>query len=235
MSRPFAVFDIDGTIMRWQFLHAMVDVCAKHGYVDQEDFQKIINARTTWKRRSLSYTEYEQTLVKALPALLAKISPKHFDEIAHEVFETYKDQTYTYTRDLLRKLKSDGYVLLTVTGAPEEVANRFAKYYGFDDFAATVHHQENGTFTGKITVKAFDKRGTLQTMLDEHRLQLAGSIGVGDSQSDIPMLEMVETPIAFNPDKQLYDHAREHGWKIVVERKSIAYELENQDGNFILA
>jgi phosphoserine phosphatase len=39
------------------------------------------------------------------------------------------------------------------------------------------------------------------------------------------MLEIVETPIAFNPNRLLYRHAKKHEWKVVVERKDVIYEV----------
>jgi phosphoserine phosphatase len=36
---------------------------------------------------------------------------------------------------------------------------------------------------------------------------------------------MVETPICFNPNKKLYEYAKRSGWKIVVERKDVIYDL----------
>ena len=35
-----------------------------------------------------------------------------------------------------------------------------------------------------------------------------------DSANDIPMLSMVGTPVAINPDSQLRKHAAKHGWLI---------------------
>jgi phosphoserine phosphatase len=49
------------------------------------------------------------------------------------------------------------------------------------------------------------------------------------------MLEAVEQPIAMNPSQKLFDHAQKHGWKIVVERKNMIYELEDRDGSYVLA
>ena len=49
------------------------------------------------------------------------------------------------------------------------------------------------------------------------------------------MLSTVEQPIAFNPTKQLFEHARTYGWRIVLERKNMVYELEPRDGSYILA
>ena len=54
---------------------------------------------------------------------------------------------------------------------------------------------------------------------------LEGSTAVGDTESDIPMLEVVGHPIAFNPNTKLAEHAQEKGWRIVVERKDVIYEL----------
>ena len=52
------------------------------------------------------------------------------------------------------------------------------------------------------------------------------SVAVGDSATDISMLELVGKPIAFNPDGVLVDFAKKHGWRIVVERKNIVYDVK---------
>jgi phosphoserine phosphatase len=49
------------------------------------------------------------------------------------------------------------------------------------------------------------------------------------------MLEYVEHPIAFNPEIRLFNEARNKGWKIVVERKNVVYELEANHGSYVLA
>ena len=41
----------------------------------------------------------------------------------------------------------------------------------------------------------------------------------------MPFLEMVENPICFNPNEKLYTEAKRQGWKVVVERKDVIYEL----------
>jgi len=45
---------------------------------------------------------------------------------------------------------------------------------------------------------------------------------------------MVEKPIAFNPDKELYEIAAKTSWKIVLERKNMIYELEKDSGRYEL-
>jgi phosphoserine phosphatase len=58
----------------------------------------------------------------------------------------------------------------------------------------------------------------------KENLILRGSVGVGDTESDIAFLKFVSRPICFNPNKKLYDHARRAGWEVVVERKDVIYQ-----------
>jgi phosphoserine phosphatase len=48
---------------------------------------------------------------------------------------------------------------------------------------------------------------------------------VGDTESDVSMLEIVEQPIAFNPNQNLKEIAEKKGWKIIVEKKDVIYDL----------
>jgi phosphoserine phosphatase len=59
----------------------------------------------------------------------------------------------------------------------------------------------------------------------EHKLDFAGSYGVGDTESDISFLKLVEHPIAFNPNQNLKSAALKEKWAIVVEKKDVIYEI----------
>jgi phosphoserine phosphatase len=51
---------------------------------------------------------------------------------------------------------------------------------------------------------------------------------------DYAILKHVQNPIVFNPARELFEKSKEHGWKIVVERKNVIYELSKKDDNYIL-
>jgi len=68
-----------------------------------------------------------------------------------------------------------------------------------------------------------DKASILKRAVEREGLTLVGSVGVGDSESDIAFLKLVERPICFNPSSKLYKHAGLAKWKIVVERKDVVY------------
>ena len=82
-------------------------------------------------------------------------------------------------------------------------------------------------FTGGVLYEDLisDKSIILKRAVEKENLTLKGSIGVGDSEGDIALMKMVEIPICFNPNKLLYEEAKRHGWKVVVERKDMIYNM----------
>lgn len=190
-----------------------------------------------WKRRerSDSFKLYETKLVKLYSKAMSQITPAQFDQAAEQVFEEYKDQVYTYTRQLIKKLRTKGYLLFAISGSQVELISKIADYYGFDDFVGTQYVRRGGKFTGEVKAPLGKKDQVLKEMVKQHGASWAGSIGVGDSQGDIKMMSATERPIAFNPERELFEHAKAHGWPIVIERKNMFYELETKGESFVLA
>ncbi len=236
--RPFAVFDIDGTLIRWQLYHAVADELARRGHFDPQQYQTVRSSRMLWKQRDSedSFTAYESELVALVDAAITGISVTQFTEACQAVLQEYRDQVYTYTRDLTRQLKKKGYLLFAISASQAEIVGLLAKYYGFDDFGGSSYEVKNGVFTGKKQVlKSERKPDYLKELIAKHQATYKSSLGVGDSESDIAMLELVEQPIAYNPTKKLFAHAQKNGWQIAVERKNVIYELRALNGKYVLA
>lgn len=238
MNRPFAVFDIDGTLIRWQLYHALSDELVRMGVIDAKEFTVAKQARMTWKKRrsSSSFSDYETALITIVDRAIIGMKVADFDTAIGKVIAEYQDQVYTYTRDLISDLKTKNYLLFTISASPSPLVAMIANHYGFDDYRGSKYATNNGEFTGKKDVLLSQRKPEeLKKMVTEHQASWDNSIAVGDSESDIPMLESVTTPIAFNPTKALFDKARAEGWKIVIERKNMVYELEPQNGSLVLA
>ncbi|MDO8408133.1 MAG: HAD-IB family phosphatase, partial [bacterium] len=135
---------------------------------------------------------------------------------------------YRYTRDLIKDLKKKGYFLLAISHSPKFIVDGFGYETGFDKVYGTFYATgASGNFTGTIEDEDLikNKAAVLTRAVRREGLTFEQSFAVGDSESDIGMLDMVETPIAFNPNSHLYTHAKRRGWKVVVERKDVIYEL----------
>lgn len=235
-QRPFAVFDIDGTLIRWQLYHAIADAIIKR-YGGKKQHQKMSDARIAWKNRKQpeSFKQYETVLVQTYDMVLTKITYEEFMRTATSIFDQYKQQVYRFTRELIDELKKADYQLFAISGSQNEIVSMIAEYYGFDDSIGTEYEWSDTGFTGKFTLHSKDKHLTLDNLVKKHNATYQGSIGVGDSEGDISMLSAVEQPIAMNPSQKLFEHARKYQWKVVVERKNMIYQLEWKDGAYVLA
>lgn len=236
MARSFAVFDIDGTIIRWQLYHAIGDGMAKRGIISDDDFSRVRRARMNWKRRSGedSFYDYELALVEAFDKALIGLETSLFKQVVGAVFDEYKEQVYRYTRDLIEDLKKQDYLLFAVSGSPQMIVGLLAQFYGFDDYAGTTYEVKNSRFTGEKNLTLGRKAEFVKQLAVKHSADFKGSIGVGDSEGDIDMLQLVEQPIAFNPTKNLLKHAQQASWPVVVERKNVVYHLEKANGGYTL-
>lgn len=236
-GKKFAVFDIDGTLIRWQLYHAVVDRLAKQHLLGPMAQNMLHNSRMVWKRRihADAFRDYESELIKIYESALSDLRPEVFDTTVKDIAAEYKDQVYTYTRELALKYKEKGFILLAISGSHQEVVEQVASLYGFDAVEGTRYTRTNDRFSGEKFVPSLDKSAVLQKLITQFDLSLNGSIAVGDSGSDISILQMVENPIAFNPDRVLFEAAKVNGWKIVVERKNMVYELLPSGGSYTLS
>lgn len=236
-KKRFAVFDIDGTLIRWQLYHAIVDELAKLGYIPAKDFEAVRQARMQWKKRAegATFRTYEAELMRVYLANLDKLSTKQIDEAADNAFEEYKDQVYTYTRNLIKELKSKGYLIFAISGSHTEIVSKMAQHYGFDDAEGSEFVRKDGKFTGEVVTSFHNKDATLKRLVDANLATFEGSFAVGDSLTDSKMMNLVQNPIAFNPDAELLAYAKEKGWPVVIERKNVIYRLVKDGSTYILA
>lgn len=237
-QQKFAVFDIDGTLIRGGLYRQLVLGLIDAGAIPEVHASIIQQKLLSWKRRESkdAYDEYELSLVNAISRSLADIPTAVFDEVASSIVTEELDHVYTYTRHRLRELKQAGYFLIAISGSQQELVEPFAKKYGFDAWAAQVYERQGDAFTGTITAKTYtNKDKFLQEIIDKHGLTLAGSYAFGDSEGDRHILAMVDHPVVFNPTEKLLEIAKTNGWPIVLERKSVVFELEKGERGYFLA
>jgi phosphoserine phosphatase len=132
-------------------------------------------------------------------------------------------------------LQSKGYTTIVISGSQQTLVERFAKTYNID-IALGLDYQFSDNKLVSIKRSIYGQKDILlKQVVEEHDLDWTDSYAVGDTSGDASMLAMVEHPIAFNPDAILLEIAKDKGWKIVVERKSLAYTLEkSDDGSYVL-
>jgi len=226
--KKVAIFDIDGTVFRSSLLIELTDALIQEGVFSSKVIKLYSQAYENWLNRKGSYEEYIEAVVKAFIQNIKGVSYNEFSRIAKKVAVFHKDRTYQYTRDIIKSLKKKNYYLLAISNSPQMVVKEFCQKMDFDKIYGRIYEiDKQKRLTGNVLHLELinDKAEILKRAIEKEKLTIKGSVGVGDTESDIAFLKMVEKPICFNPNRKLYQHAKRVGWKIVVERKDVVYNL----------
>jgi len=226
--RKVAIFDVDGTIFRSSLLIELVETLIERGIFPEETWKSYADEEKRWLERTGEYEAYMMAVVDAFRSNIKGVHYADFADISDEVVARYRNRVYRHTRDLVKELKQKGYFLLAISQSPKTVVEGFCKRMGFNKVYGRVYELGPGDrFTGNIMDMHLieNKANIVRRAVEREGLTLKGSYGVGDTEGDISMLELVERPIAFNPNAKLYRYARRMGWRIVVERKDVIYKF----------
>ena len=175
---------------------------------------------------------YEEYINAVIATFLKHIQGVHYGELAdigRRVVAIQSKRVYRYTRDLLAELKDQGYYTIAISQSPKTILDEFCAQYGFDKVYGRMYEiGPQDRFTGVCVDEHLiqNKANILKRVFERNpELDPAGSIAVGDTEGDIPLLEVVSRPICFNPNKALFQHAKRMGWEVMVERKDVIYTL----------
>ncbi len=227
-KQKVAVFDIDGTVFRSSLFINLVEKMIENGIFPPDVREMYIKEQDEWLERRGDYEVYLRSVIEMFENEIKGIVYTDVADVAGEVIEEMKGYVYKYTRDLVRELKKRGYYMLAISRSPKFIVDGFGYEMGFDKtYGIFFSTGASGRFTGEIeNEELIMNKGTiLKRVVQREGLTLAGSIAVGDTESDLPMLEIVDNPIVFNPNKTLYREAKRNKWKVVVERKNVIYEF----------
>jgi HAD superfamily phosphoserine phosphatase-like hydrolase len=245
------VFDIDGTIFRSSLLIELVRGLVRAGVFPKRANKEMEADYLAWLDRVGDYDDYLGKVIRTYDNYLLGKKFSKAEAVAAEVMRREKNKTYRFTRDLILELKKKKYYLIAISGSPSYMVDKFAFHMGFDVSFGAVTGVRSGVFTNYYVEKDF-KTGNnilisakerskvlnfsrkdilLKRYLSSRNLSIdwKESIAAGDSGNDIQMLKLVGHPIAFNPDDILLKEARRKGWRVVVERKNVVYDLKRFD------
>jgi HAD superfamily hydrolase (TIGR01490 family) len=224
-----AIFDIDGTIFRKNLHFELIDELSWRGIFSQSARKVLVKTYASWLEHRGTYEEYRKKIVSIYEKELKGRRQKDIVEASRKVADFNKDRVYIYAKNLIERLRRERYRIIAISGSPIEIVKEYNKFLKFDEVFGSVYETNGkGAYTGKKIFEPVKHKGHLVGQyIAEKNMTLEGSVGMGDTESDVSFLKMVEHPIAFNPNLNLEKVARRKKWKIVVEKKDVIYDIGN--------
>jgi HAD superfamily phosphoserine phosphatase-like hydrolase len=228
-QNKIAIFDIDGTIFRKNLQFELINELSWMNVFPRKVRNQIVTFYTNWLEHKGTYEQYRLGLVTLYEKYIPGCSLKDVEHASKIVVSFHQDRTYIFAEELIDKLRKENYHLIAISGSPIEIVREYdKKHLRFDAvFGSVYKYNKEGIYTGESEYEPVKHKGNLvKQYAYEHGLTLDGSYGIGDTESDASFLEIVENPIAFNPNENLKKIAEEKGWRVVVEKKDVIYEIK---------
>lgn len=228
--KKLAIFDIDGTIFRKNLHFELINELSWLGAFPVSVRKELTEIYSNWIEHEGTYEQYRRAIVDLYSEHIRGCTEDVVREASRIVVPFHMKRTYIFAENLIRRFRKEGYHIIAVSGSPLEIVEEYnEKYLKFDFVYGSVYEKdEEGTYTGVASFEpSKDKGSIVKQYVYEQGLDFKESYGIGDTESDIKFLGLVEYPIAFNPNQGLLAAAKEHGWRVVVEKKDVVYEIEN--------
>ncbi len=211
-----AIFDLDNTLLNGDSDHAWGEFLVAQGLADAVEYQQA---------NDLFYQQYQQGCLDIHQYLefalkpLAEYEKSQLDEW-HKLFMQTIIQPMRQAKadSLLQKHREQGDFLLIITATNLFVTEPIAQVLGVDAILATTPEFVDGSYTGQVEgVPCFQegKVSRLNEWLSQTGHTLTGSYFYSDSHNDLPLLKMVDKPVAVDADEQLTAYALEQRWPVI--------------------
>ena len=213
-----AFFDVDNTLVQGSSLVHFGRGLAARKYFRYSEVWKFIYAQAKFQ---LTGKENSDDVAEGRRKALAFIEGRTTTELSalgEEIYdEIIADKIWAGTRALAQKHLDAGQQVWLVTATPYELAEVIARRLGLTGAMGTVAESVDGVFTGRLVgdiLHGLGKAHAVRTLAVREGLNLKRCSAYSDSVNDVPMLSLVGTAVAVNPDADLREVAREKGWEI---------------------
>jgi HAD superfamily hydrolase (TIGR01490 family) len=211
-----AIFDLDNTLLGGDSDHAWGEFIVAHQIVDPEAYQaqndRFFNDYLAGKLDIQVYLNFCLQLLGEHET--AQLNAWHEAFMAEKITPIILPKALA----LIEKHRAAGDTLMIITATNRFITAPIARKLGIDILLATECERDDKGFTGRTTDVPCFREGKvtrLQRWLLENNRTLNGSYFYSDSHNDLPLLSMVEHPVAVDPDETLKAHAEAQGWPVV--------------------
>ncbi|MGH3493591.1 MAG: HAD family hydrolase [Sciscionella sp.] len=213
-----AFFDVDNTMMMGASIFHFARGLAARKYFSSSDLAGFAVQQLKFRIGGReSHGDVNSSSEQAL-SFVAQRNVAELVSLGEEIYdELMADKIWAGTRALADMHMQAGQRVWLVTATPVELAQIIARRLGLTGALGTVAESSDGVFTGRLVGELLHgkaKAHAVRSLAAREGLVLRRCTAYSDSANDVPMLALVGTAVAVNPDAGLREVAKDRGWEI---------------------
>ena len=213
-----AFFDVDNTLIQGSSLILLAQGLFKKRFITLSELAPALRKQIRYR---ISGSENADDIAEGREQALAIVKGKSVEELKQACREIVDNRmlqkSYADTIELASMHLAAGQQVWLVSATPVQIGQALAETLGFTGALGTVAEEEDGKFTGRLVgdiLHGPGKKHAVAALAALQQLDLSKCTAYSDSVNDLPMLNMVGSPVAVNPDRALRKHAKAQGWAV---------------------
>jgi HAD superfamily hydrolase (TIGR01490 family) len=213
MPEVIAFFDMDYTLLDTSSGLLYVQYLRRTGQIGRRAL-----VRVAWW--TLLYKLTLIDLARAMPKMVTYAQDASVSEMLAQSRHWFAAMVIDHLNPIgvakIREHQQQGHVVVVISASTQFAVQPVAEYLGLE-YLCTRLAVEGDRVTGAIVPPPCYGEGKItwaRQLADRHGIPIGRSYFYTDSLSDVPLLEIVEHPIAVNPDPRLRRLAVQRGWPI---------------------
>lgn len=214
-----AIFDLDNTLLNgdsdYQWGQFLIEIGVLNGAEHTAKNDQFYSDYKEGKLDIYAFLEFQLKPLSQYPR--TQLDAWHTQYMQQKIMPMMTQSS----RNLVEKHRQNGDLLLIITATNSFVTSPIAKAFGIDHLIGTTPEEINGEFTGGVSGTPSFQQGKItrlnewlsarrQTLKDFEKTWF-----YSDSHNDLPLMQMVDKPVAVNADPTLKAYAEAHGWPII--------------------
>jgi len=211
-----AIFDLDNTLIGGDSDFLWGEFIGEEGIVDANAYRE---------KNEYFYQQYDLGTLDIYAWLdfclepLTRYSMTELQELHHRfMIQKIEPILLDKAQNCINRHKERGDTVLVMTASTSFVTAPIVKKYGINHLLATEPEIKAGRYTGGVSGMPCFQSGKIDKLmpwLQKNEETLTGSTFYSDSHNDLPLLELVDNPVAVNADKILTKIAEKKGWEVL--------------------
>jgi len=219
MDLQLALFDLDNTLLAGDSDFEWAQFLIGEGVLDRElHLARNVQFYEDYKAGTLDIHAFLEFQLKPL-----SLHPRSQLDAWHALYmeKKVRPMMTDKSRQLVQKHRANGDLLVIITATNSFVTAPIAREFGVDHLIATTPEEVDGQFSGRVSGVPSFKEGKISRLNDwlstrgQTLQSFEASWFYSDSHNDLPLMKLVDHPVAVNADPQLKEYAEANGWPVI--------------------
>lgn len=197
INKQYALFDWDNTVRNGYTLYSWTDYLCTHSIIDSYLQYELNQIKEQYGKKLITHDQYADIACSKYTKALKGLDFKTINDAVLDYMVYDRKYLFKNIIQLFEIFYKKNIDIIVISGAPSIILEKYKDEFHFKAIYAFKEQVSHGIFTGNVEYNyGFDKMKKILDLIKKYKTY--PYIALGDSESDLPMLDYASYPFCIN-------------------------------------